>query len=386
MAVVALEIQRREPILAGAPFGQAGAYEKLIGVIRFAVEPALRAHQVIADLDRAPRNARGLRRVVGRFLPVAPGERGEPAAPCRRAQPRAQDGARTLQQRRALERPDDAGGLRQRLPHAPRLDRSVGRLAAGRAARGRHDGADGPARGGRVRAGALRVSSERPRCIVAPRGPLPHPASRRAPRRPGRRVDRTRPRRGTRGGGPQRVAVRPRRGRRSGGGRLPRLARRGIRARRDLRLLLRGAAIRRSSVSASPRSATPRASCASAPPRAAIPARGCSIGAASSASPRADASCATCSISASTRTRRSAPVFDSVIPHAAGARRGEFNLRFGQPSLNALHAVGDLFPFTDAEQGGSADGPARSLARPPARTRACSEGVHDQHRRRVLAG
>jgi Alpha/beta hydrolase domain len=44
------------------------------------------------------------------------------------------------------------------------------------------------------------------------------------------------------------------------------------------------------------------------------------------------------------------PVFDAVIPHVAGARRGEFNLRFGQPSLNALHSVGDLFPFTDAEQ------------------------------------
>jgi hypothetical protein len=43
-------------------------------------------------------------------------------------------------------------------------------------------------------------------------------------------------------------------------------------------------------------------------------------------------------------------VFDAVVPHVAGARRGEFNLRFGQPSLNALHAVGDLFPFADEEQ------------------------------------
>lgn len=59
-SVVALEILRREPILAGAPFGEAGAYEKLIGVIRFAVDPARPAHRAIADLDRAPRNARGL--------------------------------------------------------------------------------------------------------------------------------------------------------------------------------------------------------------------------------------------------------------------------------------------------------------------------------------
>ena len=43
-------------------------------------------------------------------------------------------------------------------------------------------------------------------------------------------------------------------------------------------------------------------------------------------------------------------VFDAVVPHVAGARRGEFNLRFGQPSLNAQESVGSLFPFTDALQ------------------------------------
>ena len=43
-------------------------------------------------------------------------------------------------------------------------------------------------------------------------------------------------------------------------------------------------------------------------------------------------------------------VFDAVIPHVAGGRRGEFNLRFGQPSLNAVDAVGSLPPFTDEVQ------------------------------------
>ncbi len=43
-------------------------------------------------------------------------------------------------------------------------------------------------------------------------------------------------------------------------------------------------------------------------------------------------------------------VFDAVFPFVAGARRGEFNMRFGQPSLNAHQAVGDLFPFTHGEQ------------------------------------
>lgn len=43
-------------------------------------------------------------------------------------------------------------------------------------------------------------------------------------------------------------------------------------------------------------------------------------------------------------------VFDAVIPHVAGGRRGEFNLRFGQPSLNAVRAVGSLSPFRDDVQ------------------------------------
>lgn len=42
-------------------------------------------------------------------------------------------------------------------------------------------------------------------------------------------------------------------------------------------------------------------------------------------------------------------VFDAVIPHIAGGRRGEFNLRFGQPSLNGKDAVGELPPFNAAD-------------------------------------
>jgi hypothetical protein len=41
-------------------------------------------------------------------------------------------------------------------------------------------------------------------------------------------------------------------------------------------------------------------------------------------------------------------VFDAVLPHVAGGRRGEFNLRLGQPSLNSQEAVGSLPPFDDA--------------------------------------
>ena len=44
------------------------------------------------------------------------------------------------------------------------------------------------------------------------------------------------------------------------------------------------------------------------------------------------------------------PVFDGIIAHIAGARRGEFNLRFGQPSSVIEQSVASLFPFSDLEQ------------------------------------
>ena len=43
-------------------------------------------------------------------------------------------------------------------------------------------------------------------------------------------------------------------------------------------------------------------------------------------------------------------VFDGLIPHIAGGRRGEFNQRFGQPSNTEKRSAGCLFPFTDVEQ------------------------------------
>lgn len=58
--VTRLEIQHRELILAGRPFGAAGPYEKLVGRVRFALDPTLPRNQGIVDLSRAPRNAQGL--------------------------------------------------------------------------------------------------------------------------------------------------------------------------------------------------------------------------------------------------------------------------------------------------------------------------------------
>src|SRR2546426_12001637 len=47
-------------VLDGRPFGAAGAYEKLAGILRFAVDPAPPANQSVTDLGLAPQNASGL--------------------------------------------------------------------------------------------------------------------------------------------------------------------------------------------------------------------------------------------------------------------------------------------------------------------------------------
>ena len=64
--VVRFDVQSRTDFLAGKDFGSAGAYEKLSGKIYFAVDPSNSANQIIADIDKAPRNAAG-----GRARPPA---------------------------------------------------------------------------------------------------------------------------------------------------------------------------------------------------------------------------------------------------------------------------------------------------------------------------
>ena len=43
------------------------------------------------------------------------------------------------------------------------------------------------------------------------------------------------------------------------------------------------------------------------------------------------------------------PVFDGLLPHVAGGRRGEFNHRFAQPSCQSAPSFGHQFPFADNE-------------------------------------
>ena len=42
--------------------------------------------------------------------------------------------------------------------------------------------------------------------------------------------------------------------------------------------------------------------------------------------------------------------FDAIVPHVAGGRRGEFNMRYGQPSVQPTPGFGHLFPFADQPQ------------------------------------
>ncbi|HYL63858.1 MAG TPA: alpha/beta hydrolase domain-containing protein [Candidatus Methylomirabilis sp.] len=57
--VTRVEILSRSDIQDGKPFGLAGAYEKIVGRVYFAVDPANLHNRQIVDLDKAPRNANG---------------------------------------------------------------------------------------------------------------------------------------------------------------------------------------------------------------------------------------------------------------------------------------------------------------------------------------
>jgi len=58
--VVRLDVARREVLLNGQRFGNAGPYEKLVGTVHFALDPKQPANAGIVDLALAPRNPRGL--------------------------------------------------------------------------------------------------------------------------------------------------------------------------------------------------------------------------------------------------------------------------------------------------------------------------------------
>src|SRR5688572_9733615 len=74
MSAIALDVQQRALVLDGRPFGATGAYEKIVGTLRFAVDPAHRLHTLITDLDRASRNAQGQVEFQGDFYLLRPAD------------------------------------------------------------------------------------------------------------------------------------------------------------------------------------------------------------------------------------------------------------------------------------------------------------------------
>jgi hypothetical protein len=67
-----LVVEQREPFIGGMAFGATGPYERLIGTAHMEVDPRDRRNAIIVDLDKAPRNARGLVEFSTRFMIVKP--------------------------------------------------------------------------------------------------------------------------------------------------------------------------------------------------------------------------------------------------------------------------------------------------------------------------
>ncbi len=70
--VVSLDVQSTTLVLAGEPFGDSGAYEKLRGHVRFAWDPEHPHNRVIADISRAPRAADGRVVANANFMVLQP--------------------------------------------------------------------------------------------------------------------------------------------------------------------------------------------------------------------------------------------------------------------------------------------------------------------------
>jgi hypothetical protein len=70
--VVEVDIVDRQPVLGGRSFGDAGAYEKIVGRIRFSLDPDLQANRRIVDLSLAPRDEFGGVSAVSDFMVLRP--------------------------------------------------------------------------------------------------------------------------------------------------------------------------------------------------------------------------------------------------------------------------------------------------------------------------
>jgi len=72
-----LDIKQIEPLAGGATFGDAGAYERVIGTARGELDPEDSLNRIIVNLDRAPRNARGRVEYETDFFMLRPADPGK---------------------------------------------------------------------------------------------------------------------------------------------------------------------------------------------------------------------------------------------------------------------------------------------------------------------
>ena len=70
--VVRIEVERTAPYAGGKAFGDAGAFERLDGTVHMEVDPHDPRNAVIVNLDRAPRNERGLVEFSAPFFIIKP--------------------------------------------------------------------------------------------------------------------------------------------------------------------------------------------------------------------------------------------------------------------------------------------------------------------------
>ena len=72
MTVVSLDIADRGPVAGGKSFGDAGAYERIRGTLHFRVDPRHPDHQVITDIELAPTDEQGRVSFSSDFLLLKP--------------------------------------------------------------------------------------------------------------------------------------------------------------------------------------------------------------------------------------------------------------------------------------------------------------------------
>lgn len=74
--VVRVEVRSRTPFAEGRTFGDVGAYEKITGVVHYALDPKHPANRAVVDLDLAPVNAEGRVECSADFQILAPKDEG----------------------------------------------------------------------------------------------------------------------------------------------------------------------------------------------------------------------------------------------------------------------------------------------------------------------